>query len=615
VATLLNSNMRFDNAARKSSPVRMIVDSEGDLTWVASELERQFKAMERDFLALGAGLHDYRNQAREIAQKVSEVTDRMAGADLSFAMELLHRYEGAIREANSNSSKSTSVLSEILDRYKQIRNPLESLVKIVKYLDVICVIMKIENARFQCSETGLDTVAGGLKDLGKTIRMKSEDLGNQSQEIIASISQALQAVQKNEQLQNDQTRFILGRILSSIKPIQEKRQASAVSLSAFSDRYQSIAGSISNIVSSLQFHDITRQRIEHSAKALRDIQTMVVDSQTPGWEQRFADAAEITRLQMAQLDHAKEDLANAVQSLKKSLGILTDEIKQIAFEIRELTGIAGNAGESFLGEIKRNLVSLEDASDEYMRINMEISAAIRTVASAVDEISLFARDIKQIGTGMKIIAMNASVNAYRIGDEGLSLGVLAQEIQALSAETVDQINIISETMKLLIATAHNLSADDQKKNEERLNEITLLNKEIREMDDRLQAADLYMAESLRDIEERTAVLINLGASAISKFQTPDEFVEAINNTGRHLQSFLDKITGVIPKSFVRSGSERLKELAESYTMKRERSIHRALMDSMHKEEAELGNKKKHADVANVPFSRNSFELGENIELF
>jgi hypothetical protein len=616
VATLLNNSMHFDDAAGKGSPACMSVDSEGYLGWIASELERQFNAMEKDFLALGDGLQDFRNQARDIAQKASEMTERMTGADLSFAIELLHRYEGVIGEANRDSSKSTGVLSEILGRYKQIRNPLESLLKIVNYLDVICVIMKIENARFQSSETGFDTVAGGLKDLGKTIRIKSEDLGKRSQEITASISQALQAVQKNEQLQNDHTRFILGRILSSMETMQEKRQASVASLSACSNRYQSIADSISNIVSSLQFHDITRQRMEHSTKALHDINTMVADSQAPGWEQRFADAVEISRLQSVQMNHAKEDLAKAVQSLKESLGILKGEINQIAFEIRELTGIAGNAGESFLGEITRNLLSLQNASVEYMRINREISTAINTVAGAVDEISLFARDITQIGTGMKIISMNASVNAHRIGNEGLSLGVLAQETQVLAAETVDQICVISETMNLMIATVHNLSVDEQKRNEERLNEITVLNNEIQEIDDRLKAADLHIVESLRDIEGRSAVFSDRVASAISKFQTPDEFVEAINEAGGHLQSFVDKINGMIPKGYMRAGSERLKELAERYTMKRERSIHQALMGSKcREEEAVAGKTIGHTAIRDLPFSGNSFEQGENIQLF
>jgi hypothetical protein len=55
-----------------------------------------------------------------------------------------------------------------------------------------------ENARFQTTETGFDTVAQGLKDLGNTIRIKSDDLGNRSDSMVASICQSLQAIQKNE---------------------------------------------------------------------------------------------------------------------------------------------------------------------------------------------------------------------------------------------------------------------------------------------------------------------------------------------------------------------------------------------------------------------------------
>jgi methyl-accepting chemotaxis protein len=581
---------------------------------LASGLERQFQGLEHDFLSLGERLCQFRNRSNTIAEKASAVTSLMAGAELSAAIDTLGRYQEKIGASDSGTCESVDALFGILEKFKEIRSPLQSLVKIVKYLDVICVIMKIENARFVDTETGFATVAKGLKDIGVVIRGKSEDLGNRSESITAEIVKALQSVRRNEQLQNQNSKVMLGCILDSLDPLQNKRKASASALNELSSLCQSITRSVSTIVASLQFHDITRQRIEHSSNALREIKNCSPHEKQLHWEKQLADAAGICRLQAAQLSQAREDLSGAVHSLKESLSSLSQEIGQILGETRKIAGASGESGESFLGEIKKGLASLRDDSAEYLRLKKEISTAIASVAGAVEEISSFAREIKEIGTGMRIMAMNASVNASRIGDEGRSLGVLAKEIQDLASETVIQIEKVADALKIMIASAQNLSNDDEKASVDRMAGISRLNAEIEALDANLQGIDSQTSLALQEIESLGALLSKDVDAAIAEFKSPDAFMHAIENACASLEEFVEQAHACLPQEYIELGSSMVNELAARYTMNRERNIHESLMKSGKSASPAIGSNKARS-IALATVSDKQSEIGENVEFF
>jgi hypothetical protein len=579
------------------------IDSLGAaLDQFASDLEHEFQGSEAEFLELGSQLNDFRTRSRDISQKATGIITRMTGEDLSLAIDNLNALLKIMHGAEDGSAQGTSGLSHILDRFREISAPLRSLVNIVKYLDVICVIMRIENSRFQSTETGFSTVAQGLKDLGKTIRLKSEDLGSRSEAMVASIRQSMQAVQKKETLENNQARLILSRAIDSMQPLQAKRSASSSVLNELASRYESISQNIGNVVSCLQFHDITRQRIDHCVHAIQELRDSLSGSKDADWERRLASSAEIGRLQAAQLSNAKQDLLHAVDSMKESLRTLAQEVKAISLETRGLSGSAIQTGESFWGEIKKSLSFLQGAAIEYVRIHTEISTTISSVGGVVDEISNFAQEIKQIGVSMRIIAMNASVNASRIGAEGMSLGVLAQETQDLAGETVAQINAISEVLKSAITSAHEIANQHLGMTVDCPQETMTMNRQFEEMGIRMESADLYAAEALGEMKELSSALSIDVESAVSSFRSPETLAGLIDSASERLKFFVDQVYGMLPPEYARGGNADLKELAARYTMKRERRVHQSLLGLA-------------GDDEEAPASQRALELGENVELF
>jgi methyl-accepting chemotaxis protein len=546
----------------------------GDST---ANLEKLSQAMEEDFLALGEQLYRFRERSQAISQKATEVGTQITGSDLGYVMESLGNFQEKITKTEEGSIRGLKALQEILDRFREVASPLRSMDKIIRFLDIICVIMKIENARLNELQTGFGTTAQSLKDLGQTIRTKAEELDTNTTAIAMTVRQSLQTIQENERYKNSQAQLILSRILDSLAPLKIKRTASAGMLHNLATRYQTISRSIGEVVSSLQFHDITRQRIEHSTTALKEIEPVFAnpDQKIPDLEAEKAIA--VSHIQLIQLNHAKEDLSRAVGTVKEGLHALAREVAEISQEARDLIGHVGQSGTSFFNQVEDNLTSLKAASKNYLSINKEIAASMASVKDFGEEISVFANDIKNIGTGIRIVAINASVNASRIGSKGSSFGVLAQNTQDLASETASQIEQVSSALKSIVSLAQELAVINHDAKSNVSEKAQGLENELETIDSLLRSTDIYAEDNLATIGNQSGTFKNDISAAISSLRSPEAFLNAISDTCRLLDAFLRSAQKRFPEAYASASKLKLNDLTDRYTMEREREIHRSVL--------------------------------------
>jgi methyl-accepting chemotaxis protein len=583
----------------------------------ASNMEKLSQAMEMDFLALGEQLYQFREHSQMISQKAAEVGTQLSGSDLGYVMESLRHFQEKISQTEEGSTHGVNTLHDILDRFHEVASPLRSLDKIVRFLDIICVIMKIENARLNGMQTGFGTTAQSLKDLGQVIRAKAEELDTNATAIGTTVRQSLQTIQKNEQYKNSQAQLILNRILDSLAPLKTKRAASADMLHHLSTRYQTISRNIGDVVSSLQFHDITRQRIEHSASALKEIEIALASPEETLAAQDIDRAIAISRIQLTQLTQTKEDLSHAVSTVKESLHALAREVSEISQETRDLLGHTGQSDASFLGQIEGNLASLKEAAKNYLSLNEEIAASIASVKDFGEEISAFAGDIKNIGTGIRIVAINASVNAARIGNQGSGFGVLAQNTQDLASETASQIEQVSESLKSIVSLAQKLTVINHDAKSDAAAKSESLENELETIDTLLHSIDIYAEDNLATIGNQSGTFKTDISTAIASLQSSEEFLDAISDTCNQLESFRCSAHEHFPEAYARASQLELNDLTERYTMEREREIHRSASDSVPSTTRDYAssrtgrNKSLVIDMASTP----SLSIGNNVTLF
>ena len=167
---------------------------------------------------------------------------------------------------------------------------------------------------------------------------------------------------------------------------------------------------------------------------------------------------DVSDLQIAQLHYAREELVSAVNNILDNLSALADLVAEMARETSKMAGAADETGHSFLTGVEAGFSSVTSALETYGEADRELSLAMGSVGGMLGEMSAHTGNIEAIGEKIKLIALNATVKACHIGDEGATLGVLAEAIHQLSVETRQRTENASEALRSITSASESLCA-------------------------------------------------------------------------------------------------------------------------------------------------------------
>jgi methyl-accepting chemotaxis protein len=281
-------------------------------------------------------------------------------------------------------------------------------------------------------------------------------------------------------------------------------------------------------------------------------------------------------LQAAQLQHAREDLAGAVERISENLYRITSEISVLSEDIQKAAGASGEKEDTYFTELETSLAKLMDAIREFTEMNRKMSASMLQVARAMGEMTSYIRDVQKVGIAMRITALNACIHAAHIGESGLSLGVLAESIHQLSVNTAGSIEIISRHLASIGEEAESLSRQGGRYDQARLErengallaQVETLMKPLRQMDeelsDLLQQFDSDGSTLQQEIEEMA-----------SNLRIHDEMDRGIGAVVTSLKEVSGEMRAGLPAGFDMSKAA-LVDMAARYTMDKEREIHMAV---------------------------------------
>jgi len=176
---------------------------------------------------------------------------------------------------------------------------------------------------------------------------------------------------------------------------------------------------------------------------------------------------------MAQQIAASTEQMNAsTQEVAGTTGDLTDRASQQAQTVRAAADDAARILEiakvlatgaietaqrnAALAQLARGHRERLDAStDELERLAEEVTrgtAEAEALAGASAEIEKFIAQTRAIAKQTHMLALNASIEAARAGDEGKGFSVVAEEVRKLAAQTSDAASTTSETVRTVMAS-------------------------------------------------------------------------------------------------------------------------------------------------------------------
>ncbi len=574
-------------------------------------LEEFAGGTEEQFLKLGSQFQDFSLRSSKISSTANDLTELVTGSGNSAMSErlvtLFSTIEAYLDQIKTQGSEHFRTLEQILVELDRVVEPLQSFQKMDKALKMLSISTKIESSRLGELGAGFITLAMDVEKLSSTVNEKSAGIMGQRQKLSNLIGSNIEMVRKTEEGQYSRAGSILSTIRTRIDTLQQLNEACSSAGSRVKSVAEEVSEDIGTVVSSMQFHDITRQQIEHVVEALEKLKR---DSEnfkgSDSDSDRLAvEAGDICELQAAQLRHAEEQLFNATVAILDSLKDIAQKQAAVTIELQQaLMGNSGTSDRSQLDMVQRDMHQVTEILNSCTMADQKLNEAMTGVTDTISEICNFVSDIEAVGSEIDLIALNAQIKAAHTGPQGAALGVLAEAIKRLSLDAVVQTESVSKTLKAINELTANMEAKTEETTSFSLPDVKEMENECKEIIDTLGQTNMAVIANITSLAataESLADDINATTSEVSVHERSRVLSnEALTNIDR----IIAEARAIQPAS--NSFRDNLLNMEKRYTMESERMIHE-MMAARH------GVTVKARETRAI--SGGSTGLGDNVDLF
>ena len=615
IQTLGMASMFWNNFSKKRATPRhdFIGAWQSMIGSSLAKLRQLAGATENEFLQIGEQMQGVHQRSGEISLMANHLVDVASGQRMQTLLERLRQMmrdmEDYLAKTRQRGTETFSTLHRVQELLAQISKPLEGFQKMDMTLHILGVAIKIESSRLGEMENGFVNLAMNVEKLAHQVNDKSEIILKHRQLLASMITENMGVVQSTESIHDAEVSSTLGNTAASLRELEsvnERFSQLGVRVAAISGE---IAENIGEVVSSMQFHDINRQQVEHIVEALERLSGDISKAGRLTRMNRrslIIDTGDACELQEAQLHFAASEFHAAVSTIVENLRDVAGKQEALAEETLTTAGVMDASGTSFLNGISSGMSTMTALLTSFAGTDRDMSAAMKKVAATIGEIIVFVSDIEAIGYATVHIALNAQIKAAHTGKEGAALEVLAEEIKQLSNETVRQTDAIAMTLtEINSATAKlTMNADDAEINlcssiRGMGEEVTEILKMIGEMNAELLGTLTHMHAMVNSLTEEVEK-ITAGIDVHERSKAMADEVAAV------LHEIVDQSRELEPASD--EFKENLRLMEEHYTMESERRIHEAIAGK------HAGQTETNAQLP-APAGAADSEFGDNVDLF
>jgi|GEM_PF-3218395 len=567
--------------------------TKASLRSASDAIRKLLRGSEAEFLAVVGKLSDLADQAGHIAEG-AQAALREAGsaagpeieARLAEDVEVIQRAMSGDGAAVQEGQRELVALGESLDELDLLSGEFRRLVLILRSL---ASLTRMEGSRTGLEGSGFLTVSDDVAALAKVIHDRFRALRHRSAPLHSLVDQA--SSQRHDG--GGEALDLLGGVLRSASRLLDVNRESQERLERVDVVMSELGAAIGQVIVDLQFHDMTRQQLEHVIEALDEEEARlsgdVVD------REELAKAGELAELLVGQVLHARDEIRASVEGLLTNLYALGERVRDVAGELSAVSSsssIVLRALESQLGEALR---ALRDCTAR----THDVVGVAANIATIVDELSGFIKEIGGIGDQIHLIAFNAIVRSARTGERGRAVGALADEIQAVASATQRQtaaaaavLATVSQQASALHANARILATGGAPRAVEVAEDLSALLGRLGAADAAVLGGSSEVAAQSREIQAAVEQLTQRIRYHIVAGHVLGQVAERLRVVATE---------AALPGDARLAGrAQRLAAHQRRYTMASERRIHQAALQG---------------SAASAPVGGVDHDLGGNVELF
>jgi ABC-type transporter Mla subunit MlaD len=427
---------------------------------MTAELKQFISDSEKVFLDAGSKLHilqiDANNLLNSSAQAIS-----MGQSNYDPAAELrdgLERLDKHLEEGQSKTERGLQVLTGVLAGINNLSALESDFQTIVATLHALASTTHLENSRRDTINTGFDSVVTDLRQMAADIKPKFNEVLEQSRDVRMTAEAGLhQAKTFLDRHRRDVSRF-RRETQTHLHAMTETCATSSVLADKSTQSVAAVKTSIESVLQSLQIQDLARQMIEHVVQDLDEFSAGAErawsDERVEEAQSWLAELTIVTRVEAAQVANVSDRLLSCLAQIDRNIQSIVVTLSSIA---KESLGFSGKKnGSSLLRSLERGIrgtsetLCAHDAQEEAMlRALARVSTTAEGVEALVDEVASFGRDARFVG-------LNAMVKAVHVGQSGVTLRVLAREVQEVADQIEDFTTAAAKIMRSVGSDAHML---------------------------------------------------------------------------------------------------------------------------------------------------------------
>ena len=404
---------------------------------MASGLNRFMSESEKVFLGTGAKLQHLEDDASRLLTESSNAT-RMGDSAANPAESLrkgLAQLDPHFAKGQANTEKGLRTLSAVLAGIQNLSNIEADFQRIVATLHALASATHLENSRRDMGQGGFDTVVSDLRAMAVQIKPKFNEVLTLGQLVRTTAKSAI-----------EHARTFLERNKRAVASFRQETQTHLAAMTGACNTSYALANrstesvtkvrsNIGKVLQSLQIQDIVRQMFEHIVEDLQEFAVSAqsaMDAPEPDGDPRswLAELALVSRVEAAQLGNACDRLVAGLSEIDSSIRSIASTLTALA---KESSSFSGNSGHtSILNLLEQGIRATTQALSDHDAQEDSMVMALGKVSETASGMEALVGEVSQLGRDARFIGLNAMVKAVRVGQAGLTLTVLAREIQDIS---------------------------------------------------------------------------------------------------------------------------------------------------------------------------------------
>lgn len=554
---------------------------------------------EDDFLALGNDLQAYYTRAQTMASLSQVVVQLMTGEDAQTAKDDLHatlqELHTYLEDSSTQFSRMGAMFQQYLHELSTITAGLESFQMLSLNLSILGFLTRVENAHLVNTNSGFSALTDDVRKLSESIKDKASSIRTTCENISASVARALDKVTNSDRTHNATARTIHAQAVASERLLAEKYGRAVEAAQAIDQNIAQIASDISAIVMSLQFHDITRQQIQHVQTVLEHLHTRLQGPTTTS-DRQAAVLGDTLELQEAQIAQSRQEFVTAVNTVRENMQAIADNVTEIISEIDQVAWATDKEGVSTMNSIKHGFEAIIDHIMVTAELQADLNTAAHNVSGMVAQMSTFVQDIHTLGLNLEFLALNARIKAAHLGKEGVALDTISGSIYELSHSTRADTSALADILKRLSDHSQGFTQDLKARDDRQAQIMQSLMDKLAHLTGILSDISDRVQIKTTEISELGAAMIHGIHATLAAINVHERVAFVLDDAEELMRQTEQDARRMCPQGWQGAAIDFLQEIDQLYTMHSERRVHALHLDKEAKPATEAEK-----DTTNVEF--------------